>query len=206
MIIGPKFKIAKRLGAPIFEKTQTAKFRAKVERDFNAKNSKKKRGGPRSDYGKQLIEKQKARFTYGISEKQFSNYVNKVIESKSTTPIVKIFEALETRLDNVVYRLGLVPTRRFARQAVSHGHILVNGRRLTVPSFVVKIGDVVSIREGSKNNGIFANIDEIIKTKETPVWLTWNSDKQTASVLKLPSIEGQDLLFDLGTVIEFYKK
>ena len=205
MITGPKYKIARRLGAPIFEKTQTAKFKARVERDFNAKNGKKKKGGPRSDYGKQLIEKQKARFTYGISEKQFSNYVNKVIESKSTTPIVKIFEALETRLDNVVYRLGLVPTRRFARQAVSHGHILVNGRRLTIPSFVVKIGDTVSIREGSKSNGIFSNIDEVMK-KETPSWLTWNSDKQTASVLKLPSIEGQDLLFDLGTVIEFYKK
>ena len=202
MITGPKYKIARRLGAPIFEKTQTAKFKARAERDFS---SKKKRGGPRSDYGKQLIEKQKARFTYGISEKQFSNYVNKVIESKSTTPTVKIFEALETRLDNVVYRLGLVPTRRFARQAVSHGHILVNGRRLTVPSFVVKIGDTVSIREGSRNNGIFANIDEVVK-KETPAWLTWNSEKRTASMLKLPSIEGQDLLFDLGTVIEFYKK
>ncbi|MEI6553327.1 MAG: 30S ribosomal protein S4 [bacterium] len=202
MITGPKYKIARRLGAPIFEKTQTAKFKARAERDFS---SKKKRGGPRSDYGKQLIEKQKARFTYGISEKQFSNYVNKVIESKSTTPTVKIFEALETRLDNVVYRLGLVPTRRFARQAVSHGHILVNGRRLTIPSFIVKVGDTVSIREGSKNNGIFAKIDEVVK-KETPVWLTWNSDKQTASMLKMPSIEGQDLLFDLGTVIEFYKK
>ena len=81
----------------------------------------------------------------------------------------------------------------------------MNGRRLTIPSFVVKIGDTVSIREGSKNNGIFSKIDEVVK-KETPSWLAWNSDKQTASVLKLPSIEGQDLLFDLGTVIEFYKK
>lgn len=203
MITGPKYKIARRLGAPIFEKTQTAKFKLRAERDFS---SKKKKGGPRSDYGKQLIEKQKARFTYGISEKQFSNYVNKIIESKTTTPVVEIFQELETRLDNVVYRLGLVPTRRFARQAVSHGHILVNGRRLTIPSFVVKQGDVISIREGSKNNGIFSNIDEIIKTKETPAWLTWNSEKQTASMLKLPSMEGQDLLFDLGTVIEFYKK
>ena len=203
MRTGPKYKIARRLGAPIFEKTQTAKFKASAERESF---SKKKRGGPRSDFGKQLIEKQKARFTYGISEKQFSNYVNKVIESKSTTPVVEIFQALETRLDNVVYRLGLVPTRRFARQAVSHGHILVNGRRLTIPSFVVKAGDQISIREGSKNNGIFSNIDEIIKTKETPVWLTWNAEKQTASILRMPSIEGQDLLFDLGTVIEFYKK
>lgn len=203
MRTGPKYKIARRLGAPIFEKTQTAKFRLRAERDSL---SKKKKGGPRSDFGKQLIEKQKARLTYGISEKQFSNYVNKIIESKTSTPAVKIFEALETRLDNVVYRLGLVPTRRFARQAVSHGHILVNGRRLTIPSFVVKPGDQISIREGSKNNGIFSKIDEIIKTKEVPVWLTWNAEKQTASVLRMPSIEGQDLLFDLGTVIEFYKK
>ena len=204
MITGPKYKIARRLGAPIFEKTQTAKFRASLENDSFSKKNKK--GGPRSDFGKQLLEKQKARFTYGISEKQFSNYVNKILESKTKTPVVEIFSALETRLDNIVYRLGLVPTRRFARQAVSHGHILVNGRRLTIPSFVVKPGDTISIREGSKNNGIFSKVDEIIKTKETPVWLTWNAEKQTASVLRMPSMEGQDLLFDLGTVIEFYKK
>ncbi len=203
MKLGPKFKIARRLGAPIFEKTQTAKFKASLE----AKEGKKgKRPGAKSDFGKQLIEKQKARFSYGISEKQFSRYVRNVIESKSHTQIADLFIKLETRLDNVVYRLGLVATRQFARQVVSHGHILVNGRKLNVPSYVVKVGDVISVREGSKTNSIFKELDEKIKTLTTPSWLTWNTEKKQASVLRLPAIDGQDLLFDLSAVLEFYKR
>lgn len=204
MKLGPKYKIARRLGAPIFEKTQTAKFKLKADAKGGKQGGKK--GGPKSEFAKQLIEKQKARFTYGVSEKQFSTYVKKVIESKSHTPVPHLFEKLETRLDNVVYRLGLTPTRRFARQAVSHGHILVNGRKLNVPSYVVTPGDIISIREGSKSNGIFKEAEEKMKTLETPAWLTWNTDKKQASVLRLPSIEGQDLLFDLSSVLEFYKR
>jgi len=202
MKIGSKYKIARRLGAPIFEKTQTAKFRAKAE----AKEGTTKRGKAKSDYARQLIEKQKARLTYGISEKQFSRYVRTVIESQSNTPLQHIFEKLETRLDNVVARLGLVPTRRFARQAVSHGHIIVNGKKMTIPSYVVRPGDVISIREGSKANGIFKEFDEKVKTLETPIWMTWNVEKKQASILRMPSLEGQDLLFDLSVVLEYYKR
>ncbi len=203
MKLGPKFKIARRLGAPIFEKTQTAKFKASLE---NKEGKKGKRPGAKSDFGKQLIEKQKARFTYGISERQFSKYVRDVIESKSHTQIPDLFIKLETRLDNVVYRLGLVPTRQFARQVTSHGHIMVNGRKLNVPSYTVKVGDQISIREGSKSNSIFKELDEKIKTVGTPSWLTWNTEKKQASVLRLPTLEGQDLLFDLSAVLEFYKR
>lgn len=200
MKLGPKYKIARRLGAPIFEKTQTQKFKMRA----GAKEGKKPL--MRSDYGKQMIEKQKCRFTYGISEKQFSAYVKGVIESKTITPTVKLFEALETRLDNTIYRLALASTRRFARQVVSHGHILVNGRKVTIPSYVVRAGDIISIREGSKATTMFKDIDEKIKAATPPVWLTWNTEKKQASALRLPSIEGQDLLFDLGAVIEFYKR
>jgi small subunit ribosomal protein S4 len=147
MKIGPRYKIARRLGAPIFEKTQTAKFKART--------GETRRPPMRSDFGKQLIEKQKARFTYGVSEKQFSSYVKTVLESKTSVPVQKLLEKLETRLDNVVYRSGFASTRQFARQVVSHGHVLVNGRKLNVPSYVVKPGDMISIREGSKSNGIF---------------------------------------------------
>ncbi len=117
-----------------------------------------------------------------------------------------MFTALETRLDNVVYRLGLATTRQFARQVVSHGHILVNGRKLNVPSYVVKPGDAISVRLGSKANGIFKELDEKIKTLETPNWLTWNVEKKEASALRLPTMDGQELLFDLNSVLEYYKR
>ncbi|MES3005515.1 MAG: 30S ribosomal protein S4, partial [Patescibacteria group bacterium] len=166
MKIGPKYKIARRLGAPIFEKTQTQKFKAQSE---GAKPTGKRGGMMKSDFGRQMIEKQKARFTYGISEKQFSTYVKKVIESKSHAPKNEVFVALETRLDNVVAKLGIVTTRRHARQVVSHGHILVNGRKVTVPSYTVRVGDLVSVREGSKSTVIFKEFDAKIKEIQTPL-------------------------------------
>lgn len=205
MKLGSKFKIARRLGAPIFEKTQTAKFKLSLASKEGGKGG-KKRGGPKSEFAKQLIEKQKARFTYGISEKQFSKYIKDVINSKSVAPAADIFHKLETRLDNVVYRLGLTTTRQGARQAVSHGHITVNGRKLNVPSYTVKAGDQIAIREGSKNNGLFKEFEDKMKTVEVPNWLTWNIERKQASMLRNPSLEGQELLFDLSSVVEFYKR
>jgi small subunit ribosomal protein S4 len=200
MKIGPKFKIARRLGAPIFEKTQTAKFK------LSTGTNDKRRPKAKSDFARQLIEKQKARFTYGVSEKQFSRYAKDVIGSGSHTPTADLFQKLETRLDNVVYRLGLASTRQFSRQVVSHGHILVNGRKLNIPSYIVKAGDTISVREGSKSNSIFKELDEKLKTIETPDWLTWNTERKSASMLRLPSIENKDLLFDLSAVLEYYKR
>lgn len=200
MKIGPKFKIARRLGAPIFEKTQTAKFKAQIG------GKDKRRGAPKGEYAKQLLEKQKVRFMYGISERQFGRYVKEVIEAKSSQPTQKLFERLETRLDNIVWRLGLVPTRRFARQVVSHGHIVVNGRKVTVPSFMVKAGDIIGIRPGSQNTELFKEIDAKMKEADIQNWLTWNIEKKSGSMLRLPTLEGQELLFDLGAVLEFYKR
>ena len=144
MKIGPKYKIARRLNAPIFEKTQTQKFAASKERKLV------KRGKPKSSFGLQLDEKQKARFSYGVSEKQFKNYVNKVLSLRSGSQNDRMFEMLENRLDNVVYRAGFAPTRAQARQMVSHGHMKVDGTRVTIPSFQVSIGNKVSIRKESQ--------------------------------------------------------
>jgi small subunit ribosomal protein S4 len=201
MKLGPKYKIARRLGAPIFEKTQTAKFKAQIGEKKGGR-----RGGPKSEFAKQLLEKQKVRFMYGISEKQFSRYVNEVIESRSHQPTLKLFERLETRLDNMVWRLGLVSTRRFARQVVAHGHITVNGRKVTIPSFMVKPGDQVGIRAGSAGNKIFDIIELKLKDVQIPSWVTWNNERKSGSLLRLPTLEGQELLFDLGAVLEFYKR
>lgn len=202
MKIGPKFKIAKRLGAPIFEKTQTQKFRVKME----AGQKTKKGGKNRSSYGLQLIEKQKARFTYGITATQFEKYIKQVIDSKSIHGPEELYKKLETRLDNVVYRLGLANTRRFARQLVSHGHILLNGVKNTVASTVVKEGDVISVREGSKKTKAFADVSERSKNYTVQNWLSFDIDKMNGKIVKMPTLEGQDVLFDLGQVIEFSKR
>lgn len=201
MIIGPKYKIAKRLGSPIFEKTQTQKFALSQARG----GRKLKRPGQASDYKRQLIEKQKMRFTYGITEKQLRRYIDEAIE-KSTQPIPHVMERLESRLDNVVYRLGLAKTRRFARQIVSHGHIVVNGKKLTIPSHRIKVGDVVTVREGSKQSGLFVLLADTHESVAVPSWLSMDIKKLTASVTSLPVYNPAETLFDPEQVMEFYSR
>lgn len=200
MKLGPKFKIAKRLGAPIFEKTQTQKFAISQARGGRPK----KRQSPPSDYKKQLIEKQKMRFSYGISEKQLRRYVDEAI-TKSHQPIALLIERLESRIDNVVYRMGFAKTRRFARQLVSHGHIIINGRRMTVPSHKVKIGDVISVREGSRQSGPFVNIAESHEAS-VPTWLKLDIKKLEASKVAEPTYTPAETLFDPEQVLEYYSR
>lgn len=204
MIHGPKYKIARRLGAPIFEKTQTQKYKLSESK----KVVKKGRGGfgGGTNFAIQLKEKQKARFTYGVSEKQFKNYVKKIIDSKITKPHEHLFIALETRLDNAVARAGLGSTRAFARQLVSHGHIQVNGKKVTIPSYHLEKGDVISIREGSKKKPVFNDISEKSKAKEIPAWMAYDAEKGVWAVQGTPKLEGEVLLFDLDTVIQYYKR
>jgi small subunit ribosomal protein S4 len=201
MKIGPKFKIAKRLGAPIFEKTQTAKFALSQARG----GRKLKRPGQASDYKRQLIEKQKMRFTYGITEKQLRRYVDEAI-AKSTQPIPHLMERLESRLDNTVYRLGLAKTRRFARQIVSHGHIFVNGKRLDIPSHKVRVGDVVTVREGSKQTGLFTLLADTHESASVPAWLSIDIKKLEAKVTGVPVYNPAETLFDPEQVMEYYSR
>lgn len=201
MKIGPKFKIAKRLGAPIFEKTQTAKFALSEARQGRTR----KRGGQPSDYKRQLIEKQKMRFTYGITEKQLRRYVNESIE-KSHQPIALLMERLESRLDNVVYRLGLAKTRRFARQMVSHGHILVNGKRIMVPSHRVKPTDIITIREGSKATQLFTTLAETHDMVSVPSWLQFDVKKLQGTVTGAPVYQPAEFMFDPEQVMEYYSR
>ena len=200
MKLGPKFKIAKRLGAPIFEKTQTQKFALSEARG----GRQKKRPAPASDYKKQLIEKQKMRFSYGISEKQLRRYVSEAT-SKSHQPISLLIERLESRLDNVVYRLGLAKTRRFARQLVSHGHFVVNGKKMTIPSHRVKIGDKITVREGSKQIGPFINIAED-HAGAVPAWLKLDIKKLEAEKVAEPTYVPAETLFDPEQVLEYYSR
>ncbi len=207
MIIGPQYKIARRLGARIFPKTQTAKFTIsgteRKTKGGKAGGGKGRRG--MSEYGTQLIEKQKARYTYGVMEKQFRNYVKKAQDNRSG-PSASLYKMLEMRLDNIVFRLGLVPSRRFARQAVSHGHILVNGRRVTIPSYAAKVGDVVTVREQSKGNGIFRELAERTKTYELPTWLSFDGGKMEGVVKVDPVLGTTEGNLNFSSILEFYSR
>lgn len=203
MKIGPKFKIAKRLGAPIFEKTQSQKFELSVARTANQRRG--RRRGQMSDYKRQLIEKQKMRFTYGISEKQLRRYVDEAVE-KSTQPVALLMERLESRLDNVIYRLGLAKTRRLARQIASHGHVLVNGKRMTIPSHKVAVGDTITIREGSRQSALFVELAEKHEITAVPSWLQFDAKKLTGTVQSVPVVESSELLFDPEQVMEYYSR
>ena len=202
MITGPKYKIARRLGAPIFEKTQTQKYALHLERRGKSRGFTK----PKSEFGLQLIEKQKARFIYGMPERQFAAYVKEAIESKATNAPATIFEFLESRLDSVIYRLGFSPTRSGARQMVSHGHIAVNGRRVDTPSRRLKLGDKITIAERSLKKPLFSDIDEKIKTVTVPSWLKFDAVKKIAEVQGKPQYVKSDNMFDLNTVVEFYSR
>jgi small subunit ribosomal protein S4 len=207
MRLGPKYKIARRLGGSIFEKTQTQKFVLSEARKSKNVGGGAKRRKVLSDYGKQLLEKQRVRFTYGISERQFKNVVKDAVSKKSKDATKILYEILESRLDNVVYRLGLSPTRRMARQMVSHGHITVNGRKVTIPSLGVSSGDKIGIREGSLNKAMFINLDEKIKEANSiPSWLKFNLPKREAIIQGKPLLKPGESMLDLNTVIEFYSK
>lgn len=203
MQIGPKYKIARRLGPAVFEKTQTQKFMLS-----EARHAKGKKGGKRksvSDYGLQLIEKQRVRFSYGITEKQLVNYVEKATLAKGVNPADKLFSLLESRLDNVVYRLGIAHTRRLARQMVSHGHFVVNGKRTTVPSLSVKVGDIVEPRDGSRKSVLFADIPKKLQNYSVPKWLSFDGEKIKAKVVGTPVLETTGA-FNLNTVLEYYSR
>ena len=199
MLKKPKFKIARRLGAGVYDKAQTPKFAASQKGSFTGRRPK----AP-TEYGAQLLEKQKVRFSYGITERQLANYVKKAAHIKGAGTVSKLFEGLESRLDNVVYRLGLAPSRRAARQMASHGHFTVNGRRVTVPSYALKAGDLIQVRVGSQGKKIFENLPERLKEYNAPAWLSWDVEKMEGRVAGKP--ENTETFLDLNAVLEFYSR
>jgi small subunit ribosomal protein S4 len=202
MRTGPKYKIARRLGPAVFDKTQTQKFAAKM-------NDRKSAGKPKkagSDFGIQLLEKQKAKVTYGVGERQFKNTVESILGKKGVNISEALIQDLETRLDNTVYRLGFGKSRQATRQIVNHGHINVNGKRLTIPSYKVKVGDIITIRELSQKKPIFKDLTESLKEVKIPSWLTLNIEKREAKVQGLPKIAANELAFDTSAIFQYYSK
>ncbi len=166
----------------------------------------KKHRSPQTDFGHQLREKQKVRRTYGINEKQFSAYVEEAMGKKGMNPSTMLFEGLESRLDNIVFRSGFAPVRALARQMVSHGHIMVNGRRSNIPSRKIKTDDVIAVRNESKSLKLFSELTEKLKTYRVPTWIKLDPVKYSAVFQGKPKAEQAELSFNFTSVIEFYSR
>ena len=177
---GPKTKIARKFGEAIF-----GDDKAFEKRNYPpGQHGNNRRRGKKSEYAIQLMEKQKAKYTYGILEKQFRNLFKKATASKGITGQV-LLQLCESRLDNVVFRMGIAPTRSAARQLVSHRHITVNGELVNVPSYQLKAGDVVAVREKSKS---LEAIERSLSNSSTVFeWITWNSDKKEGTYVSIPA-------------------
>lgn len=200
MITGKKYKIARRLGPNVFDKTQGKKFANRS----SSKDSRPRRAG--SDFGMKLLEKQKARVTYGMGERQFKNLVEKIINKRMANMNDALIVELETRLDNAVYRLGFAPTRQAARQMVNHGHINVNGKRQTIPSSKVSVGNIISIRENSQKKALFKDLNDRLKEQKIPSWLSLDAAKREAKVQGMPKIAPNEIAFDISSIFQYYSR
>lgn len=163
----------------------------------------KSRKRAKSEMGEQIMEKQRFKASYGIREAAMRKVFQVASKNKGITGNT-ILTLLERRLDNAVYRLGLAPSRAIARQLVNHGHIHVNGRKVTIPSFLVKIGEVVSIRPESKDHPAFKELGESLKKYETPVWLAMDKEKIEGKVVGMP--KDFEILFNINKVVDYYSK
>jgi len=197
---GPKSKIARRFLDPIFGPDKALDRRAYGPGQHGPN---KRRGGKLSEYGIQLKEKQKAKYTYGILEKQFSNMFEKASRMKGITG-ENLLQLCETRLDNTIFRLGVSPTRSGARQLVSHRHITVNGDVVNIPSYVVKVGDIVGIREKSKSLEVISNA--LGSNNKKYDWLDWNSSDMTGRLLSVPAREMIPENIKEQLIVELYSK
>lgn len=195
---GPKSKIARKFREPIFGADRAFEKRnyPPGQHGFN------KRRPKQSEYGVQLMEKQKAKYTYGILEKQFRNLFHKAARKGGITGEV-LLQLIESRLDNVVYRLGIAKTRNQARQLVSHKHITVNGRVVNIPSYLLKAGDVVGVRERSKSLEI---IEDSLSSRVSYSWLDWDGAKMDGKFMSYP--ERADIPENIKEqlIVELYSK
>ena len=175
---------------------------------YGNKKSTRNPGGNRrkkvSEYGAQLKEKQKVKFVYGVQEKQFHKYYLKASNMKGITG-ENMLRLLETRLDNVVFRLGLAKTRRMARQVVGHGHIRVNGQKVDIPSYQVKVGDVITLRPRSAESEMFKSLREGTFAL-TPRWLSFDAPNLTGNVAALPTREDIDFEVAENMIVEYYSR
>ncbi|KKT80811.1 MAG: 30S ribosomal protein S4 [Candidatus Yanofskybacteria bacterium RIFCSPHIGHO2_02_FULL_44_12b] len=206
---GPKEKIERRIGERLFLKGERSHSQksAMVKKPYPPGLHGKKGSRKLSEFGLQLKSKQKVKNIYRLLERQFKNYIKSSLASKKE-PYATILNKLESRLDNTVFRMGFGQSRDQARQLVSHGHILVNGKRVNIPSYEVSVGDTITVREGSKKSVFFSSlVNQWLKNYETPPWLEMNKDKLEGKVTGKPTVEESGIRpDDLQSIIEFYSR
>ena len=196
---GPKTKIARKFGEPIFGSDKYFEKRNYPPGMHGANKRRKKV----SEYGTQLQEKQKAKYTYGVLERQFRKTFELARRKEGVTGLI-LMQLMESRLDNLVYRLGIAPTRNAARQLVSHRHITVNGEILGIPSYLAKVGDVIGVREKSKSLEVVTNSLEG-HSNNFP-WLEWDSEKMCGKFLNYPTREEIPENINEQLIVELYSK
>ena len=198
---GPKTKMARRFGDPIFGPDRSFEKRKYPPGQHGPSRRRKQK----SDYAVQLTEKQKAKYTYGILERQFRNLFDKANRKSGVTGEI-LLQYLEARLDNTVFRLGISPTRRGARQLVSHKHILVNGKLSNVPSYHLKPGDVVSVRNKSRNLEVIQNSISAKSDIRKWSWLEWNPERMEGTFMEYPEREKIPENINEQLIVELYSK
>ena len=196
---GPKTKIARKFGEAIFGDDKSFEKRNYPP----GQHGNNRRRGKKSEYAIQLAEKQKAKYTYGILERQFRNMFKRATAAPGITGEV-LLQLAESRLDNVVYRMGIAPTRSAARQLVGHRHITVNGEKVNIPSYQLKAGDVVGVREKSKSLEAISN--SLDNARHVYEWITWNGEKMEGTYVSIPQLIQIPENINVQSIVELYSK
>ena len=197
---GPRVRISRRFGIPIFGPTKYLERRNYGPGVHGPKSRRKT-----TDYGLGLIEKQKLKYYYGLLERQFRGVYEKALKRRGVTG-EQMLQILETRLDNVVFHLGLASTRAAARQMVSHGHVLVNGRKVSIPSFALKVNNVVEVKNNNVSRQLATKNMELSTSRSVPDWLLMSREEFKGTVMRVPTREEIQPIANEQAVVEFYSR
>lgn len=197
---GPRVRVSRRFGTPIFGPTKYLERRNYGPGVHGPKSRRK-----HTDYGLGLIEKQKLRYYYGLMERQFRGVYNRALKARGVTG-EQMLQILEGRLDNVVYHLGFANTRSAARQLVSHGHVKVNGRKVNIPSYALKVNDVIEIKESNVSRQVATKNLELATSRAVPDWLSLNKEAFKGVVMRIPTRDEIQPIANEQAVVEFYSR
>lgn len=197
---GPRVRISRRFGQPIFGPTKYLERRNYGPGVHGPKSRRK-----HTDYGLGLIEKQKLKYYYGLLERQFRGVYEKALRRRGVTG-EQMLQILETRLDNVVYHLGFANTRAAARQMVGHGHIQVNGRKVAIPSYSLKVNDVITVKDTSVSRQLATKNLEVATSRSIPDWLSLSKDEFKGTVMRIPTRDEINPIANEQAVVEFYSR
>lgn len=212
MVKDSKCKICRRLGVKLFlkgERCLTQKC-PMVKKAYPPGQKKKRKSRALSEYGEELREKQKLKKWYNLGERQFQKYVKKILKShqgqRKKDVLVLLIKTLESRLDNVIFRLGIAASRTQARQLISHGHFLVNSKPVNIPGYLVKKGDKITVSPSSRKKNIFQNLSTLLKKKELPSWISLDVEKLEGKVTAAPSLEEAVPPAEVSLIFEYYSR